>query len=40
MKDLLVNVLSTPYFYFSYTGNITHTQQRNFTMAADQANVR
>ena len=35
IKDLLVNVLSTPYFYYSYTGNLTHTRQRLFSRPND-----
>ena len=36
LRSLLVNVLATPYFYFSYTGDLTQTQQRLFTMVGDE----
>ena len=34
-RDMLVNVLSTPYFYYTYTGNLTHTRQRQFSQPND-----
>jgi len=36
IKGFLVNVLSTPYFYFSYDADLTQTQQRLFPLLSDE----
>jgi len=36
VRSYLVNVLSTPYFYFSYESDLTQTQQRLFPLLSDE----
>ncbi len=41
VKSFLIQVLGTPYFYFTYDSDLTQTQQRLFTMSdQDKDQVR